>query len=378
MFLFERIFGFSTYMLMLLFVCILLAKTNASCKGVLRFYICCLCVMAFFYKPYITGDLYRIYETMDFFAEMDFLYFWENYARDTSIPLARLLFWCIAKTGVNSILPAFSAFVCYSFIFYIINRTQKIFSVSKKNTACVLFLVMTTSVYISVIGGIRMMLALSMITFSYFRNTVEKRIKLFDIGLYVISIFLHSMSMVVLGICAGVTLFNAKRNYIRRIGFALAIGAFGFIIIHNFSDVVNGFYQKFYDYVLGDRHSDRWEYIMGCLIIALLILLMYEFRFIRKDDACLRLKSYNAATLCCVAIAICFCFEFSIFYRFGGQLAVIFGIPMLMVTLEKTSGRPSRVLKKIDFKAAMILISMMIAVISCTRGSLSSLKFFEL
>jgi hypothetical protein len=75
---------------------------------------------------------------------------------------------------------------------------------------------------------------------------------------------------------------------------------------------------------------------------------------------------------------MCFCFEFSFFYRFGGQLAVLLSIPTMMVTLEKRKGKSGAVIRGVDFRSVLILFSLIIAVLSCTRGSLSSLKFFEL
>ena len=169
MFLFERLFGIATYMTILIFVCFLLTKTNLSLKATLRFYLLCLCIMAFFYKPYVTADLYRIYETTDYFTKMPFVEFWRRIIVGSEKPAAYLLYWCIGKTGVKALLPTFSAFVCYSLIFYVINKTSELFAISMRNVACVLFFVMTTSIYISVIGGIRMMISISLIMFSYFR-----------------------------------------------------------------------------------------------------------------------------------------------------------------------------------------------------------------
>lgn len=379
MFLFERVFGFSLYMFVLLFVCILLSKTTLSSKITLRFYIFCLCVMAFFYEPYITADLYRTFEMMSYFAEMDFRYFWANYAYGDSTAIAKLLYWCIGKTGINSLLPVFSAFACYSFIFYIILKTQKLFSVSKKNVAYVLFFVMTTSIYISVIGGIRMMLALSMIAFSYFRNTIEKKGNLFDVFLYVAAFFLHTMSLPVIGIGIVVAVLNSSSKFASKFVTFIAIAVLFCVLLNKYRYFIDDLYEKILYYIVqGNGYYDIWEYIMGCLILFVLLFLMYEFHRFQETAEYRILKPYNAVMLWSMVIAVCFCFEFSIFYRFGGQLAVIFSIPMMMVTLEKTSGKQSRVLKGTDFRSILMLLNLIIAFISCTRGSLSSLKFFVL
>ena len=244
MFLFERLFGIGTYMVALISVCFLLAKTNISCKSALRFYLICLCSMAFFYKPYITADLYRIFEQMDYFSSMDFDLFWNDFVLESSTPIARLLFWLFGKTGINELLPAFSALFCYSLIFYVVRKTKQLYDISNQTVAIVLFFIMTTSMYISVIGGIRMMIALSMLTFSYFRVTVENKIKIIDILFFIASIFIHAMSFVVIGIIALTLLFDSNRNVLKKIGYAFVIGLVGGVFIVRFSDTIHGLFEK--------------------------------------------------------------------------------------------------------------------------------------
>jgi len=378
MFLFERIVGFSTYMLALLFVCVILTKTNATCKSTLKFYKFCLCVMAVLYKPNVTADLYRIYNEVEFYSGMEFFYFWENYAIVSNVPIARLLYWCIGKTNMNFLLPVFSTLICYSFIFYVIEKTRKIFTISKRNVAYVLFFVMTTSIYISVIGGIRMMLALSMITFFFFRNTVENKKKFFDYIMCLMAVFIHAMSLAVIIICFVSILLDRNRGFARKIFWVIPVGAIGLFFTYRFRYVIYSIFEKFIYYISAARHYDIWEYIMGGLIVVLLLMFIYEYRYINKDEKYYLLNSLNIATVMCVIISLVFCFAFSIFYRFGGQLAAILSIPMMLVTLEKTNGKSSKIIRGVEFKSVFIVICVIVALISCTRGSLSSLKFFEL
>ena len=378
MFLFERVFGIGTYMLVLILVCFLLAKTKLSCKFILRFYLLCLCGMAFFYKPYITADLYRIFEQMDYFSLMEFDFFWNNFALESSAPVSRLLYWIFGRTGCNALLPTFSALLCYSLIFYVVKKTKQLYNISNQTVATVIFFIMTTSMYLSVIGGIRMMIALSMLTFSYFRLTVEKKIKIVDLLFVVASIFIHTMSFVVIGIIVLALLFASNSSVLKKVGYALSIGLVSGVFVVRFSNTVQGLFEIFLDYVLGDKHSDPWEYLMGIFIIVILLLVFSEFRVIRRTDELLGINRYNIAAILCVVIAMCFCFEFSIFYRFGGHLAVIFSIPSMMISIEKTEGQSSVFFKGIDLRSLVILLSCVIMAVSCTRGSLCSLKFFEL
>ena len=92
----------------------------------------------------------------------------------------------------------------------------------------------------------------------------------------------------------------------------------------------------------------------------------------------MEVSKYNLAAFFCVVFAIFFCFEFSMFYRFGGQLAVMFSIPSLLISIDKTKGTSSKLFKGADLQTIVVLFSCIIALVSCARGSLSSLKFFVL
>ena len=378
MFLFERLFGISVYMLVLVFICFLLLKSNIPSRSILRFYLVCLCCMAFLYKPYTTADLYRIFEQMDYFSSMRFGVFWENYAVGSSIPLARLLYWIFGKTGRNELISVFSTLFCYSLIFYVMNKTKQRYDISNKTVAAVLLFVMSTSMYISVIGGIRMMIALSMLVFSFFRATVEKRINIIDVLFFIASVLVHTMSLAVIGIVALTILFDSDRNIVRKIGNILIMGLIGAVFIIYFSGAAQGVFDTFLEYILGEKYSDPWEYLMGALIIILLLLVFFEFKMIRKAGYYKEVNKCSMAAVSCIVLAVCFCFEFSIFYRFGGHLAVMFSIPSMMIAMDRKVGQSDIFFKRIDMRALVILYACVIAAISCSRGSLSSLKFFEL
>lgn len=378
MFIIERFFGISIYILILGMICFLLVKTNISVKSALRLYLLLLCCIAFFYKPYQTADLYRIFEQMEYFSTLEFGLFWKEFVLNSSTPIARLLYWIFGKIGINELLPTFSGFFCYSIIFYIIDKTRQMYNISNQTIAVELFFIMTTSMYISVIGGIRMMIALSMINFSYFRMTIEKKFKLVDIIFFIASILIHSMSFAVMGIIAFTLLFDSEKNILKKLKYAVIIGLIGVVFVFKFSDTLRGLFEKFLTYILGEKHSDTWEYLMGTLIIIVLVVASLTFRRVRILDEHPELSYYNNAAVFSIILAIAFCFEFSMFYRFGGHLAVMFAIPTMMVSMERTKGESSFLLKGFDLKSIVILLSCIIAVISCTRGSLCSFKLFEL
>lgn len=365
-------------MSVLLVACWFLSTTTARTRSVLGLYLAALCIMAAFYKPYETSDLYRTYIQMEFFGEMGFREFWLDYAMSSSAPVARLLFWCVAKTGVYSILPVLSALICYSLLFRIIIKAERRFAISKETTANMLFFVMSASIYISVIGGIRMMLAFSMITFCFYRSTVDKKFNLIDIAVYAVAILSHATAIVVFVLCMVVLIFGSGYSFRRKFVLLVFVGSLGTFFVVSFPSAIFEIFEKASGYITGDQYSDNWEYIMGALIIMLLLLVFLEYRKLNPEDKPAAIKPFNAMAIICMTISLVFSFEFSIFYRFGAHFALIFAIPAMLVTLEKTRGRSSHIFRRIEFRSVMLVFGVLIALLSCSRGSLSSLKFFEL
>ena len=72
MFLMERLIGVSIYSYILIMMCVLIAFSTLRCKNILRLYLVLLAGMAYCYKPYITADLYRIFQAMEWYATMEF------------------------------------------------------------------------------------------------------------------------------------------------------------------------------------------------------------------------------------------------------------------------------------------------------------------
>ena len=67
-----------------------MAYTNVKHKTILKIYTVILCVMGFFYLPYETADLYRTFETMDWYASIDFPQFLNDFVRTSSVPISRI------------------------------------------------------------------------------------------------------------------------------------------------------------------------------------------------------------------------------------------------------------------------------------------------
>lgn len=378
MFLVERFIGIGIYTSLLILICLLMVYSNAKCKPMLRVYLMGLCIMAFFYKPYITADLSRIFDTIDFFSNFRFKEFFEDYALPSSVPAARIFYWFIGKTRVYALVSVVSAAVSYSMIFYIIEKTRERYSVSKSNVALTLFFLMTTSIYLSVIGGIRMMMAMSMIVFCFFRENVEKKFNIFHIVLYAIAIFTHNMALFMIVVRVSATIFDSAKKKLTRFLFLALILAGAVFFASNFEAILLDIFENANVYLSGEGYYDIWEYIMGVLILVFVVILLKTYRKYKDQEEYAPFKAFNNSIIYSMIISGVFCFQFSIFYRFAGHFIPLLALPIIMTTLQETTNKPELFRVRSSFKSVLIIFSICIMLISFSRGSMSSLKFFEL
>lgn len=378
MFLFERLFGVCVYTYLLAMACIVIAFTTANSKTVMRLYTVALCILAFFYEPYVTGDLYRIYETMDWYGTMELGHFIEHYVVSSSVPVSRVFYWLVAKTGIYNLVPVISCLLSYSVIFGTIWKSQKIFSISRINVALTLFFVMTGSVYISVVGGIRMMSAMSMIVFCFFRESVEGKFRWYHIVLYGMAVLTHNLALIIISLRLLAMLLDQRRSWAGRLSVAGVVLVVGIVMALRMESLLLDIFENAKGYLTGESYSDKWEYLMGALLVVFYVVLGIRFRNAGGVKLHRELIEYHIGLIFSIAIAVVFCFVFSIFYRFIGHLVPILGIPMLMISLEHSSEKSPIRFNWLSTQGFVLVYGAVILLLSCSRGSLSSLKFFVL
>lgn len=372
MFLIERLVGVGVYCCVLAAVYLLLAATPVKCKTVLGFYVLLLSGMAWLYVPYRTADLYRIFEMMELFAPLDFGEFFVWYVLPSSAPAGRILYWLVAQTGCYRLLPAAVAAICYTLIFYMLLRTQQRFGVSRCNLALVLFFLMSTSMYLSVIAGIRMMLAMTLVVFCFFRESVEGRFRWFHLLLYAVALFTHILAAVLLAVrLLAVVCSSKSRPAVRwfAAGLGLFVAAVGAVCFRGWTVTL---LETVWAYLTEETFSDPWEYLLGVLLGLLFLAVLRRTRNTQVE----RLAGFRTAAGIAILLSVCFCFVFSIFYRLLGHFVPLLMLPVIMTALqtedeEKQDG-------KLSLHSLVLLYSGAILVLNCARGSLSALKFFVL
>lgn len=370
MFLFERLVGVGTFTLILFFVCFLISvcKSNKGVTFVLFFYTIVLSIMGFFYVPYKTADLYRIYEYLDYFRTFSFEAFLDRYQGSSTLA-AHVYYWLISKTGENRLLPAITAFICYSCIFYIVGKTAQKYNISKKNIALSVFFIMSVGFYLGMISGIRSTLAICLIAYCFFRETVEKKFRVYHILLYVLAALIHNFAVVIIIIRLTIPFFVKSVKPWKKVAYAVFVFILSIFMVRNVSDLLQGVFEKATEYITGSLYSYGWGYLINAIIIFTVVYFLMNLpKF--SNGANGNLKETKVFSIALVIIAIVFFFEYSIFARTSNVLLPIISMPCLMVSLEKS--------KNPRAYTTGLILSMVIMILSFARGSMCSYKFFVL
>ena len=369
MFLLERLVGISLFAAVLLFMCFLIStcKSHRGVRVVLFCYTIVLSVMAFFYVPYVTADLYRIYGSLNYFRTFDFVSFLERY-QNSSAPISDIYYWLISKTGENRLLPAVSSFITFSCIFYVFRKTMEKYKISEKNVAITLFFVMSTGIFITV-TGVRNIIAVSLVVFCFFRETVEKKFRLYHILLYIIAALMHNFAVAIILIRLIIPLFDRTMKAWKRIVYILFLAILSILLFANINELLESVFEKAMGYITGKMYSYTWGYIIGALILAIVIINLIQYSKIRKGDV-KDLNQLRLFSIISISIAMLCFFEYSIFSRTSSILLPVIYAPCFMLVLEKS--------KDSRFRNNVIIISVVIMVVSFLRGEMSGYKFFVL
>ena len=384
MFLFERLFALAIYVLILLIVCFFLSQRNSNYKRIFFVYTLLLATMGFFYVPYETADLYRIYELLKDFSRYDwdkFLYY--ELAGDL-LKVDSIYYWLIAKTGEFRLLPAINAILCYSCIFYIISHTAERYNISRKNIAIATFFFMSIGTYMGSIAGIRSMLGVSLMSFCFFRESIEKKFKWWHIPIYLFAVFVHHFVFVLMVGRLIVPILTRKMSVVKKMGYLIFVGILGLIAIMLFRSYIGEIINKGKEYIEDSPYTYAWGYLIAVIVGGMLLSIVFKVRRSVNEN---NLNDFYLYVIFCLCIAVCFIYEYSIFVRCIRHIASVIALPLLMLTLQKQdlfktiSQNQFRIAvynEKISYKTKFLLWVVVLLLLTCARGELCSLKFFVL
>ncbi len=371
MYLIERLLGVMLYAVTLLCVMYYICHTKKIGKT-LSVYALILAIMAFFYKPAETADLYRIYEAMDYFSHMP----WEIFYKEllsTPTPAYLVYVRLIGKIGIKEFLPAITAFLYYTNVFYIIKRSAIKYKVSNKGTALVVLFLMSFGQFVQVISGIRSMLAFSIVARCMYEERIENKKVIFNIWKYIIAFLLHPVGVVACMIRLLYEVFYYKaKTYIQLIAKIMVIIGIVTLGIKTGMPYIENMLKAASGYMSSDGYSYIWEYLLAIIVLVLIIYSLYIFR--KSLKKCKEIQLLVKLIKLLIFVVCILIFEYSTFQRFTVFISMLF-LPIYTYIL---SNAEENILKNEQYIKIMIYVPIMILVLACLRGNLSAYKFFIL
>lgn len=369
-FLAERLLGISAYLLLTLFsyLAIKSAKSYEDISRTLNITLLILCVMAFFYVPATSADLFRWRKIIANWDQMSFRQFFNSTMKTSSTPLAYLLFYITEKAGIPGLLPSFACFVYHLVVFSIIKSETKRRNLTAKAVSVVYFFFMSQGLFLGVISSIRNGLAFAIAAYCVYKDLVLKEKRLFYCILSLFSIFIHVSMVPLVAIYLSISVFLGwsqtkwVNNFIKFLLFTPLV----YYVINFRSDLIELVTEKAENYLSGNYYSYRWEFLIAIMAWGCMVYIIARYKKSFFDNNMTSLFVYCVVILVMVILLIK---SYSIFHRFTNFVNVL-AIPILLITCDGEMREGN-----IVFNRNILIISAAILLLACTRGDLCGYKF---
>lgn len=377
MYLYERIIGIGTYCFTLYIIYrLIITKKEKNLGKILFLYTVLLTIMAFFFVPPSGADLYRLKIYMMDYASSSFKEIYTQ-AIYSYTPIAILYMFFIGKTAISGLLPAITTFIVFNNIFYIYKKTVLKYEIKPKQTAFVLLFLMSTGLFMSTISGIRTILAFSIIVRCIFEELIENKLFIKNIIWYIIAGLIHPTGIVLAILRYLFLVLEKQKKQLQKYVIVILLGLLLMLLYTYIEPYIREMIGKSLSYISQRGFSYIWEYIIGGIILILILEIQHFYKkYIKPEhyDA----GTHNMYRFSCIMnmVIIIFSFEYSIFHRFILLNSIII-LPVLL-NISKYLYDNFNDKRYSNFYKIIFIGSCIILLLECTRGSLSSLKFFEI
>lgn len=371
----ERFFGVGIYAVWALGIFFSVRRKRNSYKSIFRFYTIILAILSFFYIPAQMNDLYRLWETASMFTRLPFGDMVTAIFARWSQPLGFLYICSLCRINIH-LVPAITALIFYTNVFYIIADYAEHNETDSKVVAIVTFLLLSRGLYCEVISGIRCMMAFSIVARCIYTEIYKKRSVFVHIPIYIVCVFIHNTSMVAVAIyLVTKALFEVKGW--KRIIYVLVIGAVMVLFSRYSTGIIDATYEKAFGYLESGGYSYVWEFTFNGIYALLTIYLMYKGsnRYsISKEGLALRRTCMVFYTMCLVFINV-----YSIYHRYISFVSLI-SLPVLLEAIdlryenEKIENGESN--PRSIVYTNMLILAMIMLFLSGIKGNLNGIRFF--
>ena len=367
-FIFERLLGSGSYFLLVFLITTIISNSKGSkiIKITLNISIVLLCLMAFFYIPAQTADLYRWRLNTSNWPSMSLSVFYDQYFTTSNTPVGFFMIYICQKTGIKGMLPLVCTLIYHVNIFHIIKLVLKKGDYSNKTIATSFLFVMCTGRFLEVISGVRCLVAFSIIARIICDEIIDNKSIIKSFVWYFLACLIHTAAIPLVAVRFFVLVFEKKTKlWIKLMNICFVIFAiyislvYGDLYINDAVDRANG-------YIANDVYSYGWEYLIVGLQLIIILRVLYLYYLKYKDDSYLK---YIALVCLIFSVIVVVLFKsYSIFHRFVGFCSYIM-IPLICyVDYNKSE-------KSIVFDRNIRLICYFIMTVAALRGNLSGYKF---
>lgn len=324
-------------------------KDGTHWKRYIGFYVLTAALLAFSYVPLNEPDLVRYFEMLDDLKRTDLFQGLRFY--DDGLIVKNFLFWLVAKTGINALLPAISTGTVYFAAAYMTCKTAELWNM-QKYIGWVLLLQTVLLPYLSIVNNVRNICTFSLILLAVYRELILKKRNLATLLLYVLPCFIHDSAIVLIALRAAAAL--AKRWNPAIIAGVIFIPsainlAYRYVYLFDSVEIVHSAILKAYWY-MNDTDTTVWATAVSkslwqranrfavLLLVAWIAVMIYHMLLRRKNEWYAGFSEY-LFLLCLVTLA-CNIFTTPQYWRFAaGVLLAAGGVLIPILALMKKNSR---------------------------------------
>lgn len=153
------------------------------------FIVVAISVLSFFYLPPETADLYRHYETIEFYGEMGLKWVLENQC-DIN-PLTSLLLYIFSFLDEPRFYASFTTIITYGFSFMLLYKVSMFYSLTKNSILLLSAFILINYNYLMTVSNNRIFMLYAIVSYFFYMDFIEERFHKTAFCVYILSVFFH-------------------------------------------------------------------------------------------------------------------------------------------------------------------------------------------
>ena len=377
----ERLMGVGLYALAMLIACnYLVVHGRIAARKCLIVYAIFIGLMGFFYVPGADADLNRLLTYMHSWAEMPFNSV-VDYALTTSTPVYVLYFWFIGQFGLDGLLPGITVFIGHILTFSCLWDYMNRIKIGNKEAAWSLAFLMSTTPFIGFVSGIRNSLAFSLVFVLMYRELVMEKGLLLHIPFYIAAALMHPAALAFVLIRFVDLLFERQNSRWKQLITVCLFVAFIAVAFRYGGPYIDAMLDKGSVYATGGTYSYIWEILIRAICLAFIVYAFLVWRrlfsLVNRDSEFYGVLGknnlYRMVAILLIVSALSAFFGYTVFTRSVSFLTLF--APIVIMNIFKITEEKQLQVK--SFSRVLKVTTVLLLLLSCSRGNMSGYKFFK-